>query len=90
MTLGTQSVAQPVLTQVYTFPKGAGISTDITLELRITAETCSRTFPVDTVFAKAGTVQLKTLAVAVPLCGTSGDILVLNNLVPAPTLSVPN
>jgi hypothetical protein len=90
MSLGTLSVAQPVVTQVYTFPAEAGISTDISLELRITAETCSRTVPVDTLLARAGTVHLKTLAVAVPLCGTSGDILVLNNLVPAPTLAVPN
>lgn len=90
ITLGTQSVAQPVVTQVYTFPKAVGISTDITLELRITADTCSRTFPVDTVLAKGGTVHLRTLAVAVPLCGTSGDILVLNNLVPALTLALPN
>lgn len=90
VTLGTQSVAQSMIAQVYTFPTGDRISTDLTIELRITADTCSRTFPVDTVLAKTGTISLRTLEVAVPLCGTSGDILVLNNLVPAPTLAVPN
>ncbi len=90
MSLGTQSVAQSVVAQVYTFPAGDQIATDLTLELRITADTCSRTFPVDTVLAKAGAALVRTLEVNVPLCGTSGDILVLNNLLPAPTLAVPN
>ena len=90
VTLGTQSVAQPVVAQVYTFPAGTRDAIDLTVELRITADTCSRTFPVDTLLTRAGTLRQKTLAVAVPLCGTSGDILVLNNLVPAPTLAVQN
>lgn len=90
LALGNAAVAQPILAQIYTFPGSDPSAATLTAELRITAETCSRTFPVETLLSQGGAVQLTTLTVAVPVCGTSGDILVLKNLVPDPKLAVQN
>lgn len=90
VTLGTLGVADPILAQVYTFPAGGAVDADLTAELRITPETCSRTFPAETVTSVAGEPHRQSLSVAMPLCGTSGDILVLKNLVQDPTLALPN
>ncbi|MDM7931618.1 hypothetical protein [Tabrizicola sp.] len=87
--LGTAKVAQPLLAQVYTLPADDPSSADLTVELRITPETCGRTLPVETILARGGKVTLATLAVEVPLCGTSGDILLLKNLLRDLTLAAP-
>jgi hypothetical protein len=88
--LGTQSVTGPITAQVYTFPAGNPGNADLTVEVRITEGTCSRTLPVETLLSNGGLLTPKTHAVSMPLCGTAGDILVLKNLVPAPKLAVPN
>ncbi len=89
VTLGTTLVAQPVLAQVYTFPAGDADAADLSVELRITPDTCSRSFSAETVLSRGGTAVQSVVPVAVPLCGTSGDILVLKNLLPRPTLDLP-
>jgi hypothetical protein len=43
----------------------------------------------ETRIAQGGEVTAQSAAFAVPICGTSGDILVLKNLVPATTLAAP-
>jgi hypothetical protein len=89
VTLGTAMVRDPLVAQVYSFP-GPGL-TDVTLtvEVRITPETCSRSFVAETVLSQGGVVQQQDVPIAVPLCGTPGDILVLKNLVAAPTVALP-
>ena len=87
--LGSGTVAQPLLAQVYSFPADDQAAGDLTVELKITAETCSRTLPAETLLARGGKVTSTKLAVAVPLCGTSGDILVLKNLLRDLKLAVP-
>jgi hypothetical protein len=86
--LGNGTVAQPLLAQVYSFPAD-DMTADLSVEVKITPETCSRTLPAETLLARGGKITLTKLAVAVPLCGTSGDILVLKNLLSDLTLTVP-
>lgn len=86
--LGLGTVSQPLLAQVYSYPS-ADMAADLSVEIKITADTCGRTLPVETLLARGGKVSVTKLAVAVPLCGTSGDILVLKNLVHDLTLAAP-
>ena len=87
--LGMPSMQSPVLARVYSVP-GAGLGdVDITGELRITPASCGRTLRLETVYSTSGQTTHTERAVAVPLCGTAGDILVLKNLAPAPTLAAP-
>lgn len=90
VTLGNTAVSQPIMTQVYTFPSDNLDAAELTVELRVTPDTCSRTFPAETVLSRGGVAVRDTLSVALPLCGTGGDILVLKNLVRDPTLAAPN
>lgn len=85
--LGDASVMDAMLAQVYTFPAASLTDGSVTVEVRITPETCSRTFPAETVTSIGGKALRSGLSVAVPLCGTAGDILVLKNLVQDPTLA---
>ncbi len=86
--LGLGTVTQPLLAQVYSYP-AADTAANLTVEVKITPDTCGRTLPVETLLARGGKVTLTKLAVAVPLCGTSGDILVLKNLLRDLTLAAP-
>ena len=88
-TLGTGSVRQPLLAQVYSFPGRDLAKVDLTVEVRITPETCSRSFVAETLLSQGGVVEHRPLPITVPLCGTGGDIMVLKNLVPPPTLAEP-
>jgi hypothetical protein len=90
ITLGSDAVAQPLLAQVYTFPGIDLGSSKLSVEVRITDQTCSRSFVAETRISQGGAVTAQTLPFAVPICGTSGDILLLKNLVPDPTLAAPN
>jgi hypothetical protein len=89
VTLGSEAVAQPMIAQVYTFPGNDLGSSDLSVEVRITDQTCSRSFLAESRLSQGGAVVARTLPIAVPICGTSGDILVLKNLVPDPTLAAP-
>lgn len=89
VSLGTASVTDPLLAEVYTYPT---TRTDVTLtvELRIGPETCGRTLSTQILTLDGTQVQISDYPVAVPLCGTSGDILVLKNLAPDLKLATPN
>jgi hypothetical protein len=87
--LGEQSVQSPVLTQVYSVPGPNLGMVDITGELRITPASCGRTLRLETVYSAQGVATQSEREVSVPLCGTAGDILVLNNLAPALKLAAP-
>ncbi len=87
--LGVGTVAQPLLAQVYSFPADDILSANLTVELKITADSCSRTLPVETLLARGGKVTPTKLLVTMPLCGTAGDILVLKNLLRDLTLAAP-
>lgn len=89
MALGQPNQASPVLARVYSVPGTTLGDADITGELRITPSTCGRTLRVETVHSLGGVATQATQTIAVPLCGTAGDILVLKNLAPALKLAAP-
>ncbi len=86
LTLGSASVAQPIIAQVFTSAGTDMASARLSVEGRINARTCSRSFVAETQLSQGGSATTTTVPIAIPLCGTSGDILVLKNLVPDPTL----
>ncbi|MFM7335208.1 MAG: hypothetical protein ACKO2N_06665 [Tabrizicola sp.] len=89
ISLGVADVQSPVMASVYSVPgKGLG-AVDLTGELRITPASCGRTLRLGTIYSAAGEVSAQDQMVAVPLCGTAGDILVLKNLGAALTLAAP-
>jgi len=88
-TLGAPLMPAPILIQVYTGPSRDLAATDPSLELRITEDVCGRTIPVATLLAHRGKLTRSSISARLPLCGTTGDILVLKNLLPAPTLDPP-
>jgi hypothetical protein len=87
--LGAPQGANPVLARVYSVPGSRLDDADITGELRITEATCGRTLRMQTVYSVGGVAHQAERSVAVPLCGTAGDILVLKNLAPALKLAAP-
>jgi hypothetical protein len=88
LTLGSASVAQPIIAQVYTSSGPDLTSAELSVEVRINARTCSRSFVAETQLSQGGSAVSANVPIAIPLCGTSGDILVLKNLVPDPTLAL--
>jgi len=89
LSLGSASVAHPMFAKVYTFPRGPATDIDLTVELRIGPENCGRTIVAQTVVSDWGRAVVRDYPVAVPLCGTSGDILVLKNLAQDLKLAAP-
>lgn len=87
--LGSTEVDSPVLSRVYSTPGNDLGEARITAELRITPASCGRTIRLATLLSNRGTVIEEERLVPVPLCGTSGDILVLKNLAPALKLVTP-
>lgn len=89
LALGQGNLPSPVMARVYSVPgKDLGLA-DITGELRITPATCGRTLRVETAHSSGGVASISEQIIAVPLCGTAGDILVLKNLAPALKLAAP-
>lgn len=89
MSLGSPDVQFPLMARVYSVPgRGLGRAT-LTGELRITPASCGRTLRVETVLSAGGVTRVDERAVAVPLCGTAGDILLLKNLGATLTLAAP-
>jgi hypothetical protein len=89
MSLGRSDVQSPVMAHVYSVPGKTLGPANLTGELRITPASCGRTLRFDTVHSAAGDAEPRAETVAVPLCGTAGDILVLKNLVAPLTLDPP-
>lgn len=89
MALGQSNLPAPVLARVYSVPGKSLGQADITGELRITPATCGRTLRVETAQSSGGVASTAEQIIAVPLCGTAGDILVLKNLAPGLKLAAP-
>ena len=89
LTLGSDAVVQPMLAQVFTFPSLDLGSASLSADIRITDQTCSRSFVAETRISQGGAVTAGTLPVRMPICGTSDGIMVLKNLMPDLTLAAP-
>ncbi|MES2916613.1 MAG: hypothetical protein V4753_15960 [Pseudomonadota bacterium] len=89
MSLGSPEVQSPLMARVYSV-RGNGLGqATLTGELRITPASCGRTLRLETVQSASGVTRAEERAVAVPLCGTAGDILLLKNLGATLTLAAP-
>lgn len=88
--LGSMKSASPLLSQVYSILKAGLVAPDLTVELRISDETCGKTLPAETILSDSGRISQLRFDVAVPACGASGDILLLKNLLADLTLAVPD
>jgi hypothetical protein len=80
ISLGTPDVQSSVMANVYSALGPNLGSAILTGELRITPASCGRTLRLETVYSAEGQVVVQQQDVAVPLCGTAGDILLLKNL----------
>jgi hypothetical protein len=80
ISLGVADVQSPVMASVYSVPGKDLGDVDLTGELRITPASCGRTVRLGVMYSAAGQVSAQDEMVAVPLCGTAGDILMLKNL----------
>jgi hypothetical protein len=89
MALGSDEVQSPVMAHVYSVPGTDFGKAELTAELRITPASCGRTLRLETVYSAGGRASSEKQDVAVPLCGTAGDILLLKNLAPDMKLAAP-
>lgn len=89
MSFGSPDVQSPVMAHVYSTPGRDLGDVSLSAELRITPASCGRTLRLATVHAANGRAMAQEREVAVPLCGTAGDILLLKNLSPALKLATP-
>jgi hypothetical protein len=89
MSLGSTEVQSPLMANVYSVPGSSLGAASLTGELRITPASCGRTLQLETVYSVGGVAKVDRRDVAVPLCGTAGDILQLKNLAPTLTLNPP-
>lgn len=86
---GQTRMEDALLSQVYSVALRDLAAPDLTVELRITPDICGRTLAANILLSRHGEVTQSVRKVAVPLCGTSGDILLLKNLLPDLTLAAP-
>lgn len=89
MSFGAPDVQFPVMSHVYSTPGRDLGDVSLSAELRITPSSCGRTLRLETVHTANGRALTQEREVAVPLCGTAGDILLLKNLSPALKLATP-
>ena len=81
MILGEADVVQPMLAEVYTYPRDVSVPVEVSVEAEVTAATCGRELLGEAITSRAGTARVSDLALAMPDCTALGDVLVLNNLV---------
>lgn len=89
MRLGQGGAEDQIVSEVYSVALSDYEASDLTAELRITSQTCGKTLIAEIVTSRAGRAIETRREVAMPLCGTSGDILLLKNLLPDLTLATP-
>lgn len=87
--LGQGRTENQLVTLVYSAALKDMGQPELTVELRITPETCGRTISAEIITSRLGRADHVGRDVTVPLCGTSGDILLLKNLLPDMTLASP-
>jgi hypothetical protein len=82
--LGNPDVAESLMAEVYSFPKGmsgqSGI-VDLSVETEVTSMNCGLEIEAQSLEVIDGDVKSRDLTLAVPDCDAKGSFLVLNNLV---------
>lgn len=83
--LGDASVAESLMTEIYTFPSRKSAKSgivDMSVEAEVTLDNCGRDIQAHTIELSNGTeLTTRDLTLAVPDCGALGSFMVLNNLV---------
>ena len=82
--LGDGAGALPRMAEVYSFPRGSGLSglVTLTVETEVTADTCGKRLSAEALEHRdADSLTSRELDLAMPNCAAIGDFLVLNNLV---------
>jgi hypothetical protein len=88
--LGDDSVALPMLAEVYTYPIDLGVPVELTIEVDVSEVTCNRELLGELLLSEGGTYGATDLTLATPECDAIGDVLVLNNLLPDLKLATAN
>ena len=81
--LGRIDLSQPLMAEVYTFPKavrsGSG-AVSVSVEAEVTAANCGSEIEAQTLNVHSGLAPVsRSVTFAVPSCDAIGDFLVLNN-----------
>jgi hypothetical protein len=82
--LGDMSAVDPLMAEVYSFPKRAGEQSgivDLSVEAEVTALNCGQEIEAQTLEVTDGDVKTHDLILSVPDCDAKDTFLVLNNLV---------
>ena len=79
--LGEPTTDNPLLAEVYTFPKSPTVKAEVVVEAAVTDKSCARELIAETLNSAGGRVFVTDLTVAMPECAAKGDYLVLKNLV---------
>ena len=87
--LGDDTVDQPMLAEIYTYPAGSR-DVPVVVEAAITEKTCGQDLLGETLNVAGGAVALSDLSVTMPGCDAAGDFLLMKNLVPDMTLASAN
>lgn len=88
--LGDNSVALPMLAEVYTYPIDFSVPVEISIEVDVSEATCDRELLGELLISEGGTHAATDLTLATPECDAIGDVLVLNNLLPDLKLATAN
>ena len=88
--LGDTLVEDPMFAEIYSYPRDASTPVDITVEVRVTPQTCGNSLVAETISSSAGKVQINEIPVQIPACDAVGDILVLKNLAPPTKIAAAN
>lgn len=83
--LGDSLTAEPLMAEVYTFPRGKSArfgNVDISVEAEVTGSNCGREIEAESLEIFGGRqMRTRNLTLSVPDCSAVGSFLVLNNLV---------
>jgi hypothetical protein len=81
MILGDDGVVQPMLAEVYTYPKDALAKVEVSVEADVTKATCGRELLGEAITSTNGVATLVDLTLAMPDCSALGDVIVLRDMV---------
>ncbi|NPD14151.1 hypothetical protein HOY34_02935 [Xinfangfangia sp. D13-10-4-6] len=88
--LGDSSLDVPMLAEIYTWPQDEAVASLPVVEAAVTDTTCGRRIHGELLRLENGRRSLENLSFNMPGCDATGDIMVLNNLVPDKTLVAAN
>ena len=90
VSLGDASVETPLLAQVYTYPAGDSVRTDVAILASVGPDTCGHDMLGQTLTSGAGAVSVTDLTLSMPPCDGKTGYLVLKNLFPDMKIAASN